>query len=257
MSTAETINGTVLGVLLVSAVVAWPLTWLLLVAYRRQVVRAMGRASPAPPRRPSPQAPERVPTKRTSRRAEESAISFEPARASRAAADAALMRGDRRRRVIWRRYAIAGAVQAMVLTIATLQSGQIAFTPVRTMTVSLAYAWPLVLTMWLLSGFDRSVVVRALGGYVAVLLAAGVIAGNPLRAVALWALLSGTPTVVALVYLHRAVRAVATLVVVVVFAGLLGALALVGSSARSTTASARSPRQRVGWVSVAWAHSSP
>lgn len=228
MSAAETINGTTLGVLLVSAVVAWPVTWLLLVAYRRQVVRAMGRASTDQPRRASAPAPERLRTTQTSRRAGESAISFEPARASRATVDAALARGDRLRLVIWRRYALAGAAQAAILTIATLQSGQIAFAPVRTLTVWLAYVWPLVLTMALVSGFDRRVIVRALGGYLAVLLAAGVVAGNPLGALAIWALLSGAPTVVALIYLYRSVRAVAALVVVVVFAGLLGALGLTG-----------------------------
>lgn len=224
MQAAETINGTTLGVLLVTAVLAWPVTWLLLVAYRRQVVRAMGRASTDQPRRASAPAPERHRTTQTSQRAEE--VTIEPVRASRSAADMALARGDRLRLVIWRRYALAGAVQAAILTIATLQSGQIAFTLVRMLIVWLAYAWPVVLTIALVSGFDRRVIARALGGYLAVLLAAGVVAGNPLGALAIWALLSGGPTVVTLFYLHPSVRAVAALVVVIIFAGLLGSLGL-------------------------------
>jgi hypothetical protein len=90
-----------------------------------------------------------------------------------------------------------------------------------------------VLTVAVLSGFDRMVVAATTGLYVALLVGVGVPSGNVGSALALWALMSLPATVVVVPYLHRSVRAVGVVVLAFIFVGLVGAelvLAFVGAS---------------------------
>jgi hypothetical protein len=230
------LNGVVQGLLFLAALLAWPVTWLLLRRYRRQVVRAMQRTDE--PRRARPSA---VPTPT----GDGSAAAADPSVPSAAVGVEAMTGGAReslasirnrvatRRTVLWRRYAAAGASQAAVLTVATFLAADIAFLPVRTLLVWVVYAWPVVLTVAILSGFNRMVVATTTGLYVAVVVGLGVLGGDVDGTLALWALMDLLATVVVLPYLHRSVRAVGVVVLAFVFIGLVGAelvLAFVGAS---------------------------
>jgi hypothetical protein len=232
------LNGVVQGLLLLAALLAWPVTWLLLRRYRRQVVRAMQRTSVDQARRAQPSA---VPTPT----GDGSATAADPSVPSAAVGVDATAGGAReslasirnrvatRRIVLWRRYAAAGASQAGVLTVATFLAADIEFLPVRTLLVWVVYAWPVVLTVAILSGFDRMVVATTTGLYVAVVVGLGVLGGDVDGALALWALMGLLATVVVVPYLHRSVRAVGVVVLAFVFIGLVGAelvLAFVGAS---------------------------
>lgn len=231
------LNGVVQGLLLLAALLAWPVTWLLLRRYRRQVVRAMQRTTDEA-RRARPSA---VPTPT----GDGSATAADPSVPSAAVGVEAMTGGAReslafirnrvatRRTVLWRRYAAAGASQAAVLTVATFLAADIEFLPVRTLLVWVVYAWPVVLTVAILSGFDRMVVATTTGLYVAVVVGLGVLGGDVDGALALWALMDLLATVVVVPYLHRSVRAVGVVVLAFVFIGLVGAelvLAFVGAS---------------------------
>lgn len=236
MGLVDTLNGVVLGLLVVAAVLSWPLAWMLLRWYRRSVVRVMETTSQPVPSRPVPYQP------------------GPPAGSGGPASTAVLPRSDEQRwweedgverhlrdraragrHAVWRRHALGGTVAATVLALATMLAAGPAFLPVRTLVIWVVSAWPLVLTLGVLSGFDRRVLARATGGYALLLLglalAAGVRQGFEAAAVAapflLWGLTAGLPTLIALLYLHRSVRAVGVVVVAFLYVGLLGANGMV------------------------------
>lgn len=230
MGLVDRLNGEGLGLLVVAAIVSWPLAWMLLRWYRRSVVRAMERTSRIPDRPGSlavsggPVATAAVPHV-----AEQGW--WDGARSERQLRD----RAKAGRHAVWRRHVLGGAVAATVLALATMLAVGPPFLHVSTLVIWAVSAWPLVLTLGVLSGFDRRVLARATGWFVLVLLGLGLAAGSLQRfepsvvaaPFVFWGLTAGLPTLIVLLYLHRSVRAVGVVVVAFTYVGLLGANGLV------------------------------
>lgn len=227
MTGVTALNGAVLGLLMIAAIMSWPLTWWLLRRYRRTVVRAMQRRSAHATSDWVPAINDVGFTRVPSDADGTVTAADEPSQLTRRAAQASVDDARLLRRDVWRRYALAGCIAATVLTVATFLSAGIEFLPWRTAIVWVVYAWPLVLTAVILSGFNRRTVVRAVMVHFAILLALAAAAGNTMGGVLLWLLMAGPPTAVVAPYLHRSVRAVGVIVVLFVLVGLLGADALV------------------------------
>lgn len=174
---------------LLAGVLAWPLTRVLLARYRRAVVRMMQhRDAPrfpapiAPPRAghavaavpgslvvpapPAPAAPPPAVPAPTNPFCHPSLSSGEAATRARA-----------HQRRLRRRYDLAGAVAAAVLTAATLAAIGSPPLPVRTTLVLLVLAWPAVLAVHVLEGYRWGPVVRRAAVYAAVVVGIGVVWG--------------------------------------------------------------------------------
>lgn len=135
-------------------------------------------------------------------------------------------------------HTVAGLVHAAIATILLFTFAGFEFLPMRTMVVVWAFAWPVVLTLILLWGPDRTWQLGTILGYfvpllaVSMLLAAlGVtsplgVGDMALPAVAvplfLW-LMYAAPTSFLLVFLNRRIRAVGPLLLVTIAIGLFGA----------------------------------
>lgn len=223
MEVADTLGGVVLGMLVVAAAVSWPVAWLLLRAYRRSVVAAMQASGQVgSPVRPEGTKPGRPDGNRVAESVEQrwwAGDGVEQHLRDRARARCRAVRG---------RHLLGGAAAATVLAIATMLASESGFLPLRTLLVWTVSAWPMVLGLVVLSGFDRRVVVRSVAAYLGVLVVLGVAAGDLAAPFLLWALVAGPATIVVVPYLHRSVRAVGVIVVAFVYVGLLGANAVVG-----------------------------
>ncbi len=229
MGAADTLNGAFLGLLVVASIVSWPLVWALLRWYRRSVVRVMRR-----PTEPVVEGPATPPHADATVATGGSAPAPEPRWWGDAdVRDRLRHRALSRRRAVWGRHAVGGALAATVLAVATLAGAGSAVLPGRTLVVWTVSAWPIVLTLVIVAGIERRMMRRLVAGYVAILIVGGLAVGNLAAPVLLWALLAGIPTVVVVAWLHPSVRAVGVVVVAFVFIALAGTNALVSFVATS------------------------
>lgn len=115
-------------------------------------------------------------------------------------------------------YVLAGFCYAIVMTIARLISGEFEFLPIRFILVLLNYAWPVVLTIYLVLGTSRLIKYLLLLGYFTALLLVGA-TGIVLSPTAnwrdifiLWLVVNLPPTILFFAFFNHRVRAVGPLV---------------------------------------------
>lgn len=212
--------------LLLAAVLTWPIAAGLLALYKRSVRKSMRSRASAPDRD----------------------ASLAPARTADApdeGADTPTISDLTTQ--LWRIagvYSAAGIAYALVVTWAFLTSSEIEFLPLRFLTLLTVFAWPTVLTIAIVAASVRMWKVAITTSYFGVLFAlAGIVmARSPDltwgQVVLVWATYNLPPTLLLLTYLARRVRAVGPLVVTFMF------VALTGSSVVLTFAGASDSRLR-------------
>lgn len=235
MTTTDAITVALTGelpfILIVSGSLGLLISFLLLRLYCRAVERGMARRTGAPPTRDADaarmkSAPPSAPL----------VITYADTGRKRSAMDGA-DRGLCRRALIgpWRAaavYGAAGALFAAVLALAFLWAGGIELRPLRFLLLLWVYAWPLVLTLWLVAATTRRdkllLAAAYLIGYgvltlVAVITSPG---SSVSQVVVLWNFTNLAPTLLFLVFLLRRVRAVGPLVVTLLVVAITGASVL-------------------------------
>jgi hypothetical protein len=234
----QMLPGQMFFILAAAALLAFPFSLLLLGLYRRAVLKSMDRQAggaadiprgdeaPAPPSS-KPAAPLQI-------------TSFQEHENFPLTPDAQ-GHHDRAIRAPWRAaavYLLGGAIYAVILTAAYLVSGKLAFSPLRFLLVAWIFGWPFILTLILVVGTTRCAKLLVLAYFCSyVILSAVTVAVSPkssfLQLFALWAIFNAAPTVLALAYLTRRVRAVGPMVLTFLVIAVTGAvvlLSLVGSN---------------------------
>jgi hypothetical protein len=129
-------------------------------------------------------------------------------------------------------YGTAGALFAAVLAFAFLLAGGVELRPLRFLVLFWVYAWPLVLTLWLVAATTRQQKLLLAAGYLTgyVVLTLAAIISSPdssaSQLVVLWIITNLAPTLLLLVFLLRRVRAVGPLVVTLLVVAVTGASVL-------------------------------
>ena len=216
-----TVPGVLAFVLIASATLALPVSFLLLHAYRRAVVRTMRTHGGSAPRPGSAPMTDAAGYTRTGR-------------PSVVSSDVLYRRAiDGQRRVVTT-YVIGGMLFATVIAGAFMVSGRLEFAPMPFLMLWWTYAWPVVLTTNLVSGvtFRRSLVVAGLYflGFAGVCGLA--LARNPdvtaSNLILLWLATNGPASALLALFLMRRVRAVGPLVLVFIVLGVIGSNANLG-----------------------------
>ncbi|HEX8967809.1 MAG TPA: hypothetical protein VF937_08025, partial [Chloroflexota bacterium] len=213
-------TGGVVLVILVSTVLTIPSSLGLVWLYQRSVRAAMAlHAASRQSLSPSPPAPRVLVAPAAALTFRE----FGPASAAPADSVASLTL----RRALggpWRAaaiYTLAGLVYALLTALLLLTAAGTAVLPQRLSVVTLAYAWPVVLTVNLLTASRRSIQIRNAAIYVAVLL---VLIGFDVRdAAVLWLVTAGPPSVLLLAFMYPKVRTIGPLVFTFMTIGVFGA----------------------------------
>ena len=203
MTNTEYLTGIAYAASAIAAVFALPVTWFLLRRYRRSIVQFMSQkmiAAAAAGHVPSVQ----VPT-----------LPAPPAEVGSAQIKAGLIRNVI---VVFVVGAFTGAAFALLL----LLWNDIDLSVYRIDFFTVAYAWPVVVGVWIVSGAGRRWGWVALGTYLVLLWAAGLIGGlGPLDPLVQWAW-SLIPTAAIAAFLTRPLRGVGTLVLGTMMIGLVG-----------------------------------
>ena len=191
-------------VLLVAALVAFPLSLFLLRLYKRAVLRSMRNAGSTPAK---PTNGERTTTRNG------------VAVPDRANACGAALRAPWRAAAI---YAAGGSAYALVMTAALLLASDIPLVAGRVLVLFWNFAWPVALTMILIAGATRRRKLIILLIYFAGL-CGGVLFGlNSKQIVVIWAYANFGATLLLLFFLTRGIRAVGPMVFTFVFVALVG-----------------------------------
>lgn len=210
-------------------------SWYVLRLYRRAVIKSMGRGAGS------------TTNQSVAANANSEPATISPAPLKLQPAQAADYRASHllhiqvlnSRKIAIKVYGAAGAANALVVTTAILLSGGFDFSLLRFLNVFWVYAWPLALTMILISATSRRDILVWGGGYFAVLtaLAILVLARNPtstlLELITLWVVTNLPATVLMLGALARPIRAVSPLVLVLMilaFTGSVVAVSVVGGN---------------------------
>ncbi len=125
-------------------------------------------------------------------------------------------------------YSVAGIAYVLTLTAAYLYAGGMEFLPVRFVFFALAYAWPIVLTIWLVAPVSWRGSIAAAAIYVllfATISAIGVARSDAFtwgQAARLWLLTNIPGTFLILAFLPRPIRAMGPLVLVFMVAAVAG-----------------------------------
>jgi len=136
-------------------------------------------------------------------------------------------------------YAAAGAVFALIMTLATLISGDIELNLMRLLLVFLVYVWPLFLAVYLDGAATPRTLFFSVCAYVLLMLVLSMVAlaRSPdltaAQLIILWTYMNVPAVMLTLAFAARPVRAIGPLVVlflIVVVTGPVSVLALVGSS---------------------------
>ncbi|HEY4607109.1 MAG TPA: hypothetical protein VIH55_05625 [Acidimicrobiia bacterium] len=215
MSDTEYLAGIAFGAPVIAAVLALPVTWFLLRRYRKSIVRLMSR-------RGSPvESPAQV-------------------RSGQVPAPSADIGAGEIRAGLVRNAAIVvaiGILTGVAFALLLLLYNDIDLSVYRIAFFAVAYAWPTVVGVWIVSGADRRWGWVAFGVYFVLLWAAGLIGGlGPLDPLVQW---SGSliPTVALLAFLTRPLRGVGTLVLGTMMIGVVGSQAItiwvLGSDSRT------------------------
>jgi hypothetical protein len=216
-----------LSIVLASAsILALIVSLLILWRYRRAVIKSMRHRSRGslieptgymPPERPHP--------------APEGALLFDLASSKKSSR---LYRAAQRRPWLAASiYAIAGAGFAAIMTAAFLVSAKMELLPWRFLFLTWANAWPVVLTTNLVATVTRRGQLTVLVFYLIVAVALGIyLLGRspdltPFQLAYLWLNANAIPSLLLLFFLHRRVRAVGPLVLIVMMLGAAGATLLV------------------------------
>jgi hypothetical protein len=203
MSDTEYLAGIAFGAPVIAAVFALPVTWLLLRRYRRSIVRLMSQRG-SPLLSPGHVHSDQVPTS--------------------AAIGAGGIRAGLVRNVLV--VVVVGILTGVAFALLLLLWNDFDLSVYRIAFFAVAYAWPVVLGVWIVSGTDRRWGWVALGTYFVLLSAAGLIGGlGPLDPFVQW---SGSliPTVALLAFLARPLRGVGTLVLGTMMIGVVGSQAI-------------------------------
>ena len=217
------LTGALPFLLILAAMLSLPLCALLLALYRRAVIRGMSQRSGGGVAPPNPAV----------------GVSLQPLELQLLAADGASFNTPlwRHARLLpWRSgavYLAAGLVYALFMSGAFLSSSHMAWTPLRTTVLVLAHLWPALLAVMLVAAYDTLHRVCLLGAYFGVFLLVSVVASTEGLAAAagnallLWGTTNALPTLLALAFLWRRVRAVGPLVLSFMVVSLLGSQVLV------------------------------
>ena len=227
--TTLALTGQLPFILSTGAILALPLSYLLLRLYRRALLRGMNRKGGKTGRR------------RETSRAEQAEATPLPAGEFRLTVlDASFSAGTgksasqllgRTRSSPWRAgivYGAGGAVFAAIMAFSFLRSSDTEFLPLRYLILFWVYTWPLVLTLSLVAATRRrtKLFLTATHGVVFVALGAAALARSPDSSigqlVVLWLSTNLPPTLLLLVFLIRKVRAVGPLVVTFMVMALTG-----------------------------------
>jgi tetratricopeptide (TPR) repeat protein len=143
-------------------------------------------------------------------------------------------------------YVLGGVAFALIAAILTLTLGNIEITSIRLLAFSLNYAWPIVLTLWLLWGPDRKRLAVTLFVYFGILLAVCVrVAFSDTTALKVWGIMVSAfyqpliawilavfPSLFLLLFLNRHIRAVGPVLLVLMMALITGStlMLFIGSS---------------------------
>jgi hypothetical protein len=213
-------------VLVTASILTLIVSLLILWRYRRAVIKSMRYRSPSSLIEPTGyMAPEE------SHAAPAGALLFDFASSTKSSA---LYRSAKRRP--WLAvsiYAIAGACFAAIMATAFLLSAKMELLPWRFLFLAWAHAWPVVLTANLVAAVTRRGQIIVLTVYLIGATALGVyLLGRspdltPFQLAYLWVDANAIPSLLLLFFLHRRVRAVAPLVLIVMILGAAGATVLV------------------------------
>jgi hypothetical protein len=220
------LTGEPAAILLLAAILAWPISIGLLRLYRRAVLTSMDAS--ANQRGVEPVAPE---TSTSSNRSAQITSGPPIDRVSSVTAGAAENLNSTLLRAPWRPaalYAVAGFCYALVMAAASLASWKTGFLPIRFLVLLWIYAWPVVLAVNLVAASTRRAKLLTAVCYFFVLAILGATAA--LRSsmfvfgsiVVLWGIINLPATVLLWAFLNRRVRAVGPLVLTFMVLALLG-----------------------------------
>ena len=215
-------------VLAVSALLALVISLIILLRYRRAVIRSMRRRSrsdilalkgflPPEPDLKSPKAP-----------LEFNLYSADPSRGTGAAKQLynRAMRGPWLGASV---YGIAGCGFAAVMTAAFLLSSKIGFLPLRFLFLTWVNSWPIVFTTYCAAGLSRRAKLIVALAYLVLGIGLGalLLAHSPDatagRLAVIWVSANIPPSILLLIFLHRRLRAVGPLVLLFMITGVTGA----------------------------------
>ena len=246
------LTGDLPAVLIMAAILTYPVSVWVLWLYRRAVTRAM--SSERPGRHPVTGSP--VPDVDT-------AVSTTSNRNTGAPAASPSEILTRLRARPWRTaalYTVAGTAYGFVLalTMAYVAEPEAPFRPVRLLLLTTLFAWPVVLTTAIVAAAVRTQRVAIAAAYAVVYLTVGVIAAGrspdatAWQALQLWLITNGPMTAILWLCLARRIRAVGAVVLMLLLGGLLGADLLVAVISTSD-ASIDAVAAVGGWLGMAGA----
>jgi hypothetical protein len=228
-------------ILIVAALLAFPISLLLLRLYRRAVLKSMDRQAGAEADQPIPGLPSgpEVQTPPAPLK-----IITLPGDDAQFATPEAQARYNRAVRTPWLAaavYSLGGVSFAGIMAAVYLLSHQVPFLTLRFLMLAWPFGWPLLLTLMLVAGSTARIktmlAVAYFGGYI--LLSVVSLALNPQVSVKelvnLWWALNLIPTALVLAFLTRPVRAVGPLVLTFLVIAVTGAVAVVDLAGSSET----------------------
>lgn len=228
MNITVVLTGLLPAILMAGAVLTAPLSWLLLRAYRRAVIRAMGRSASAAAAAADP--PKEAPT---------TGSDTPPLVIVRIDGTENLdhrvnpwlqrLRRELRRSTIV--YVLAGLAFAMVIALPRTIQPDRHFYPGRYTWITVCYLWPLVVALWIMTP-ERRWRLQIAGVYLAILGVVGtwVLLKNPVVSAfqlpLYWVLTNGWESLIPLAFLIRPLRAIGPLVLIFIVSGVTGAVVL-------------------------------
>jgi hypothetical protein len=231
--TTFAITGQLPFILLLATLLAFPLSFLLLGLYRRNVLKGMNRPSNSPPATRE-STDDGKPPQLATNAARRPVIVETAAGKQPGQADGTLYRraisSPRRAGLV---YGAGGLAFSAVLAFSFLVSSTIEILPMRFLMLLCAYAWPLVLTLLLVTAAQWRTKLLLIGTYGCsyALIATTGLFRSPDSSISqlmiLWLVTNLPPTLVILLFLIRRVRAIGPLVVTFMVLALTGATLLV------------------------------
>ena len=240
--TTLALTGQLPFILALGAILALPLSFLLLRLYRRAVLKRMNqRSERSPGSRKTEAAGQAEPVEKASGNLQ---LNIVDAAAEQGAEHVGGMLYRRACSTPWRAalvYLAGGALFAAVMAFSFLRASTSEILPMRFLLLFWIYAWPLVLTLSLVAATRRRTKLLLVTAYVAgfaILSAIGLVRSpdsSVWQLVVLWCITNFPPTILLLVFLIRRVRAVGPLVVTFMVLALTGSNLLISILERRQT----------------------
>ena len=232
--TSDPISSILPGLVLTILIIAVPLAFFasigLLKLYRRAVIRAMAkrvREQPAEPIAPDSS----MPSHETFERSLEISVLEPGPRIAESAESGSLY--ENLVRAPWRAaaiYGVAGLCYALMMTIVFVAASEGGFYPIRFLVLFWYYAWPVVVTVWLVvaTTWRTRFILLLIYFFILVFLAAIAVATNSVlnwrQLALLWLLTNLVVVLVLLAFLNRKIRAVGPLVLAFTIIAVTGSL---------------------------------